>query len=457
MVVPVALGLLALSLVPITLAGLELVTTRAAPSEVIDRDVGSATMLQVVGNAFDTGLPAGTDAQGRPRRWLALRDGPDRRSMLLVRTPQPADGLRTRDVTARVETDANLVARVTDALAARGAPGPGRGVSAAGLDGRYLVESPGAADPRRLEDPAEIASLPAGTVVEIKLRLTGEGIAACTLDGACDARRIGAGEATWLQRAAGAESTQPVLVETAYPPTVTPVDLVGEQVREPPAVVALLESPAAGTLIGWGRTLEVALLEHDPALPIDRSLAAMGTLVGLGIFLLLARRLPYPVFRHEAAVPRWAGGSDRPATPGVATGRLAVGDGPPVEAAGMAVTFVPGSPPRVVAETPAGQVTLDIPAASAAVSGLERGRLAWLRRSRPAIWLNWYRTDLRVAFETADDRDAAAALLSSVSAPPAPPPAVPKPPPPPPRRAPRARTEDEPPPDFRRPRPRGVR
>lgn len=454
-VVPVALGLLALSLVPITLAGLELVTTRAAPSEVIDRDVGSATMLEVVGNAYDTGLPAGTDADGRPRRWLALRDGPDRRSMLLVRTPSSLEALRTREITARVETDASLVTRVTDALAVRGAPGPGTPLSAEALDGRYLVESTGAADARRLDDPSEIRALPAGSVVRLELRLTGEGIATCTLDAACDAAQIGAGEGPWLQRAAGVHSTQAVIVETAYPSTVIPVDLVGEQVRDPDAVVTLLDTPAAGVLIGWGRSLEVALLEHDPELPIDRSLPAMLALVGLGIFLLLARRLAYPVFRHEAASSGWTRGASASIS-GRATGRLAVGDGPPMEAVDMPVSFVPGAPPRVVAEAPGGRLTLDVPAASAAVSGLQRGRLAWLRGSRPAAWLNWYRTDLRVAFDTEADRDAAAALLSAVTAPPAPPPVAPPSPPPPPRRVTRTDPEDEAP-TWRRPRPRGVR
>lgn len=458
MVVPVALGLLVLVAVPVTQAGFELVINRTVPSEVIERDVGSATMLQVAGHAYDTGLSAGTDAQGRALRWLALRDGPDPRSMLLVRTPEPTASLRTRVVTARVATDGDLVARINDALEQRGAPGTGTAAVTA-LDGRYLVEAPDAVDAREIDDPAAIASLADGTPVRLELRLTGEGIAPCTLDAACDARETAAGQGTWLQRATGAASRQAVLVETAYPPSVIPVDLVGEQVREAPTVEALLETRPARVQIGWGRTLRAAIVEHDPSLPLERAWLGVIALAAVAALLLLARRLAYPIFRHEAGAARWTRPVAASTVAGRALGHLAVGDGPSIDAQDVRLDITPGEPgdvPRVEAGLPGGRVPLEVPAAGAGVSGMEHGRLAWVGHSRPALWLHWYRTDLRVAFETAADRDAAATMLSSISDRPAPPPKAPTSPQPPRRRPPGAEP-DEPAPTWRRPRPRGAR
>ena len=451
-VVPVALGLLVLALVPGVQAGFELVASRTIPSEVIDRQVGGVTRLQVIGRAFDTGLPAGTDARGRPLRWLAIRDDAAQRSMLMARTPLSADALRTRSVVARVATDAPLASTAAERL------GADAGRVAHG--GRYLVEAPDASDPRAVDDPSQLGELADGTAVRVALRLTGAGVARCTLDATCDARALAGGRGRWLQLAVGPAGGQRLLVETDHPPTAIPVDLYGTQLTRAPAVADLVGAPAAEALFGWGRIFDIAILDHDPDLPIDRGWLGVVGLALAGMTLLLARRRAYPIFRHETPAGGWA---QRPATaaiPGRATGRLALGDGPPTDAVDVPVTIEPASgskPPVVVVMLPDGAQRLDVPVAATGVSGLEHGRLAWVTASRPALWLHWYRTDLRIAFRDRAARGAAATILAGVVAPPralTPPPAAP--PPPRPRPA-VALEEPNPPPTFRRPRPRGAR
>lgn len=462
-VVPVALALLVVTIPALVLAGAELVITRTTPGEVIERRTYGITMLEVVGRAFDGGLPAGTDARGRSLRWLALRDGPDARSMLLVRTPASPEALRTRTIVARVATDATLVGAVTGALARRGAPGPGDPASATALAGRYLVELAEApAEMRDIADPSSIAGLPAGSVVRVELRFTGEGIAACTVEGTCAARELAAGIGMWLQRAAGATTTQAVLVETRHPPTAVPVDLIGTQVRDLAAVETLAATGPASLLFGWGRLLHAALLDHDPDQPIDRSWPAVAALAGSGLLLLFARRRSYPAFRHEAGPATAAGRarSTRPATAGGrATGTLVAGGAAPhhVVDAPVRIELDADGRPALDVELTGGRARVDAPVASAAISGLEHGRIAWLLHSRPALWLHWYGTDLRIAFDTEADRASAAAILADATRRQPPPPPSDALPPPPRRRPSAERETDEPPPVFRRPRPRGVR
>ena len=452
-VVPVAIGLLLAAAIPLFTAGFSLVTTRTIPSEVIDRQVGGLTMLEVVGQAYDTGLDAGTDAKGRPLRWLALRDDATQRGMLMVRTPASADALRTRTVTARVTIDPALVASVGDALAERGATAtPDR------LAGRYLVEAPGATSPRDVHDPDELALLADGTIVRVELHLEGLGIAACTSDGTCDARSLAGGSGSWLQRGSIQGTDLPVFLATSYPPTAVPVDLVGRQVLDAAAVQALAATPAAEALLGWGRVFDIALLDHDPELPVDRSWLAIAILGGAALTLLLARRRPYPAFRHESPAVGWtaAGGGGQVAR---ASGRITLSAGQPATVVNAEARVEPADGQRaaaVVLDIPEGVQRLEVPAAASGVRGLEVGRLAWVTGSRPALWLHWYQTELQLAFASRADRDRAATLLAGITAPP-PPRAAPPPPAPPPRRPATPAAGEDAPPEWRRPRPRGAR
>jgi hypothetical protein len=457
-VVPlVAFGLVLLGLFPLAQAGVELITHQATPGDVIERRAGDLTMLEVAGIGYETGLSAGTDATGHPVRWLALRDGVDDRRVMLVRTPVDDGTLRIRDVVGRVTSDAPLVASATNELATRGAAGFGDPTNVAALDGRMVVEVRSGVDPndaQRIEDPAAIAGMADGTLVRLRLRFTGAGIATCTLDANCEARRLAVGAGEWVLDAVGLHSTQRVLVKSPLPPSAVPVTFVGRQVRDPAAVDAMLATGPGRALLGWSRALDVALLDHDPALPADRAWGGALLLVVLGLLLLLGRRIRYPVFRHEGAITRRFGGA--PAVAGVASGRLGVPDGAPLDVVDLPIRLEPqpDAGPALVAELPAGHVRVDVPRASATASGIEVGRLAFVRRSIPALWLSWFGTDLRVAFAGETERDAAAALLVSVPVRPA---AASAPPPPRPR--PRRTTQaDEPdPPPWRRPRPPGVR
>ncbi len=460
-VVPlVALGLVLLGLFPLAQAGVELITHQATPGDVIERRAGDLTMLEVGGIGYETGLAAGTDANGRPTRWLALRDGVDDRRVMLVRTPVDDGTLRIRELVGRVRSDAPLVASAAGELAARGDPGYGDPANVAALDGRMIVEVRSGVDPndaQRIDDPAAIAGLADETLIRISLRFTGAGIATCTLDGNCDGRRLASGHGTWVLRAVGLHSTQSVVVTSPLPPSAVPVTVVGRQVRDPAAVDAMLATTTGRTLLGWSHALDVALLDHDPALPADRVWGGALLLVVLGILLVVGRRIRYPVFRHEGAVTRRLGGA--PTVAGFASGRLGVPDGAPIDVVDLPVRLEPQpeAGPALVAALPAGPMRVDVPRASATASGIEVGRLAFVRRSVPALWLSWFGTDLRVAFATEADRDSAAALLVAApgrqSTAPAPPPPRPRP-----RRAPDADDPDEPEPaPWRRPRPPGVR
>ena len=148
-----------------------------------------------------------------------------------------------------------------------------------------------------------------------------------------------------------------------------------------------------------------------------------------------------------------------PGVAGAASGRLGVPDGAPIDVVDLPVRLEPQPEglPVLVAALPAGPMRVDVPRASATASGIEVGRLAFVNRSVPALWLSWFGTDLRVAFAGEADRDAAAALLVSApvrpSAAPAPPPPRPRP-----RRASESDEKSQPEPaPWRRPRPPGVR
>ncbi len=460
-VVPlVAAGLVLLGLFPLAQAGVELITHQATPGDVIERRAGDLTMLEVAGIGFETGLPAGTDTAGRPMRWLALRDAVDDRRVMLVRTPVDDGMLRIREVVGRVTTDAPLVASATTQLADRGVTAFGDPATVAALDGRVIAEVRSGVDSsaaQRIDDPGAITGLADGTLVRVRLRFTGAGIAICTLDGSCDARRLATGGGVWALRAVGLHSTQSVLVTSTLPPSAVPVTVVGRQVRDPAAVDAMLATAAGRTLLGWSRALDVALLDHDPALPADRVWGGALLLVILGLLLVLGRRIRYPVFRHEGAVTRRV--VTTPGVAGAASGRLGVPDGAPIDVVDLPVRLEPQPDglPVLVAALPAGPMRVDVPRASATASGIEVGRLAFVNRSVPALWLSWFGTDLRVAFAGEADRDAAAALLVSApvrpSAAPAPPPPRPRP-----RRAPASDEETQPEPaPWRRPRPPGVR
>ena len=386
-VVPLtAFALVLIGLFPLAQAGVELITHRATPGDVIERRAGDLTMLEVSGIGYDTGLAAGTDADGRALRWLAMRDGLDDRRVMLVRTPVEDTALRIREVVGRVRSDPSLVASVTDALATRGAPGPGDPASVAALGGRVIVEAPAAdADgAQRIDDPAAITDLADGTLVRVKLRFTGEGIATCTLDGSCDARVLGTGDGTWLLRAAAARSTQAVLIRSSLPPTAFPITVVGRQVRDPAAVDAMLATAGGRSVLGWSRALDVALIDHDPALPADRVWGGALLLVALGLLLVLGRRIRYPVFRHEGAVSRRAVVVTSPVA-GMASGRLGLPEGAPVDVIGMPVSVepTPDAAPTLVASLPSGEVRLEVPRSSATASGVKAATHRPRSRQRP--------------------------------------------------------------------------
>ena len=387
-VVPlVAFGLVLLGLFPLAQAGVELITHQATPGDVIERRAGDLTMLEVAGIGYETGLAAGTDANGQPVRWLALRDGVDDRRVMLVRTPVDDGALRIREVIGRVRSDAPLVASATDQLAARGAAGFGDLANLIALDGRMVVEVRSGVDPndaQRIDDPAAIAGMVDGTLVRLRLRFTGAGIATCTLEANCDARRMAVGAGEWILDGVGLHSTQRVLVRSPLPPSAVPVTMVGRQVRDPAAVDAMLATAPGQTLLGWSRALDVAVLDHDPALPADRAWGGALLLVVLGLLLLVARRIRYPVFRHEGAISRRIGGA--PAVAGLASGRLGVPDAAPLNVVDLPIRLEPqpDAGPVLVATLPAGSVRVDVPRASATASGIEVGRLAFVRRSIPA-------------------------------------------------------------------------
>jgi hypothetical protein len=391
-------GLVVLTLMPLLHAGAEIVIARASVAQFVERQVGfSSSLVAVEGFAvlreFD--------------EWVLLRDALDSRRMALLRTRSGIEPFRRRSVVGRATHDPAAVEAAAEALRARGEQ-VGQPVP------RLLAVPPPAADvdpdrARELDSVEALASVQPDALVRLELRFTGEGVASCRPEAGCDPRRLGAGRGFWDQLAEDADG-QRVIVRTPYPPDVAPVLVYGRQTADPGEVSRFAELPWIRLQTGWARLLRGAIVDQDPDLPVNR-LWLGPILFGIGAALLwLGRRSGYPVFVPEPAPagPPHAAPAEVRAT---ASGRVAPPGRSPVDLDETPVVLHSHGDEIDIRVEQAAGLEVRVPRGLGALSGVEPGELRYLTSRRPVLHVGWYGSQVRLAFATADERDAALALL----------------------------------------------
>lgn len=413
-------GLLVLGLVPVLQAGAEIIVARTTVSAFVDRQLAtSANLLEIRGLAalppLDAEAPFDPETGPAPGtyRWVALRDGLGGRRVALVRSATDPAALQRREVLARVRDDIPTAA-VLDALRSRGAAVPAS-ASRLSLQGLEPGSAAAEGDSRQVGSVEALGEQAPGSLVRLTLDFPGNGVAACVLDGGCQARRLASGIGPWLHLAYDPTTGGAVIVQLAYPPNVAPLHVFGRQDRDPGAVGRFLDTPLARALLGWAQPFRAAVVEHDPSLPVDRLWIGPILFLSLASLLWMGRRSGYPIFRPtQLPDRRWA------ETPPVAdtihatvTGRLSSPGRSPLELAGTPLVLARhGDEIRLSVAGDGEQVWVTVPRALGALSGMQAGEVRWLRARRPALRVGWYGSQVELIFDTAGERDAAVAMLS---------------------------------------------
>lgn len=418
--VPVVIWLLLLlAALPVLQAGAGLSVAQATVGEFVDRDVGTYQLVETEGLALLAPFPAeppvdperGPDP--RPYRWYALRGAATDRRVALVRSLVDPATLRRQTIVARVLEDRAGVRAAVDALAARG------GAVADLLGDRLLtpldadaVEA--APDIRSISSVAELADLPAGTIVRLTLDFPGVAVASCVPGGTCRARRLGAGIGPWDHLARDPQAQGSIVVRATYPSTLAPMHVVGRQMADPGAVSRYLTRPWTSWMLGWAEVRTGGIIQHDLSLPVDRLWLGPILFTGLAWALAVGRRLGYPVFAaHGLRGWSWGGANmaarDIHAT---ASGRLAPPDRSPLELDAASVKVRPGADgPRIEVAAPGGTIEMPVPRELSTWSLLQVGELRSVRGRHPAMRASWYGSQLQLVFDTEAERDAAALMM----------------------------------------------
>jgi len=428
----VALGAAVLAVLPLLWAGAEKEIVPASSTEMVDRFVPSTvTYVQLTGMAVPVALAA-PGSTVLPPYGVLVRDTPASDSTTIVMSAtSPLDGL-SRTVVGRV-VQRTTGADAAEALAARGE-------ATTGLDGGLVVaELPAPDDVPILElsGAAEVGSVAEGTLVELEVTFAGESLPTCTLaDAGCAPRVLAAGDGIYFHLARGTGDGQPILVQTTYPSSVVPGSWTGTQVRNRADLEAFAATLPVKVLAGWGRVLVLVSIADDPTLVRDRlwlGPAVLGLVAGL---LWLGERIGYPYFRPGLEQRRrWASGREAVAAELPRNGLTVRLSGHARTMAGqrrylddMAARLVPsdgaggttggsaGRAPIVVALADGSEIPL---AANdlGALGGIERGEVISLRGRRPALWAHWFGTDLRLTFDSTEDRDLAAQAIATAGPP----------------------------------------
>jgi hypothetical protein len=423
-VVPALVGLLVVvSTIPAFQAGAELIVTRTSAGDFVDRLTGTdVSLLEVDALAFRVPLDAPPSASGDPTWYYAVRDSLADARVALVRSPVPPGGFEDRTVVARVLIDPGQVANARAALERHGwLPG-----DLTDTAGRYLAEEPSPEGSiRSVGSATDLAGLDAGTLVRIHLGFPGVGIATCEAAGstadaaasACNVRSLAVGGGGFLQLVTD-DGRRPLLFQTTYPASDTPIHVVGRQVRAQAELQSLLTLPWVSRLLGWANVLEFAYLDHDPRLPVDRLWLAPLLLLVLAALLLVGRRVGYPVFELERAPVTGPSTPEPPAEPAPVSarvsGRLSRTRGGPLDVEDLPGSLEPdrGMGPRLRLDLPAGPYEIGLPSTGGAMTNLDRGMVHTVRSRRPALWLHWFGSDARLVFDNAETRDRAEAILA---------------------------------------------
>ncbi len=407
-----------LAIVPLIQAGIELIVSPVTIPDFVDRRVGpSTTLVAMDGYALLAPLPAqppppGTvaTADGAAYQWYAVRDSVADRRIALVRSPLASESLLTRTVIARVVDDPEGVNSAMRGLARHGESGTS--VSPPLLD---EVEEP-TGDGRMIDSVAQLADAAPGDLVRIRLHF-GPGVATCVGMDTCAARRLADGIGSWDNLASDPETGDVVLVRTSYPPSVAPFGGVGVQAANRAEVDELLATVPARGLLDWARVLRGANVEHDLSLPIDRLWLGPVLFAIVAGLLWVGLRTGYPRFRITQATARGrAIAWDRPAGElrVIASGRITPPGASPFEVA--------GSPATLRADAATGETTLRlnvegewrsvvVPRSLGALGSVQLGDQIEIGRSRPALRIGWFGSQVFLVFESVAARDAATDLV----------------------------------------------
>ena len=423
-----ALIALGLALLPLLSAGAEKEIVAVSSTDMVDRSIpDSVTYVKLSGLATAVVLP-GPGSADAPPYGVLVRDRADSNAFTIVSTPRSPNTLQSRYVIGRITNQSRYVL----------APAvfEVRGEDVAGLDPTLvLVEV--VPDPsesiRDVSGVGDLPSLPPDTLVRIPLAFSGEAAPPCYLERGpaaltedCGDRTLAAGHGIFVNLARGIPDAAPVLVQTAYPASVAPGTWTGTQLRNGTELEAWASTVPVRLLAGWGRVLVLASIIDDPTVGRDRLWLGPIVLGVLAAALWLGLRIGYPVFRPAVeGSRRWAvsgqaeGAATWPSEPMTVrvSGHGSMVDGRRVHLDEDPARLAPAS----TAGLAAGRVTASLHLAGGelalatgdigALGSIEPGEVVSLRRVRPALWVRWFGTNLRITFDTAADRDLAVRLI----------------------------------------------
>jgi hypothetical protein len=376
----------------------------------------TTTYVSLTGLAMPIRLAA-PGSETAPPYGVLVRDAPGATNMTVVMTDTDPTRLLARWVSGRV-TSRPFDQAAIDAFAARDEPTNGLN------PGLLLIEIAPDPDEPIVEASSvdDLLGLPDGTLVQVPLSFAAESLPTCQVADGCPSRLLAAGGGIFVHLARDLDGA-PLLVQTAWPATVVPGTWQGPQVRNGDQLEDFVELPPVSILAGWGRILVQASIQDDPHLVRDRLWLGPVLLTILAGLLVVGSRLGYPYFRPVVeGSRRWDGRERGPGPAAEAPHDV------PVRVSGHAMTV--GGRRRHLDEAPAvlrpggvvqddGRVTAglvledgDRVALAAHDTGLlgqvERGEVVALTGVRPAVWAHWFGTNLRLTFDSSEDRDYAA-------------------------------------------------
>jgi hypothetical protein len=402
-----------LAVVPVVQVVLELIVHPETASDLVNRRGGQGlTLVSVEGVVLLVPYPAEPPpdagaATASAYRWYLLRDSPGDQRIALLRSPMPVEALRTRTIVVRVVDDPGAVASALTTIAARDGAAPRETVTP-----RLLAEVAGPVDGvRDLGSLAAAATASVGELLRVRVRID-EGVASCVPRGDCDARRLAAGLGTWDNLASDTSGTALAVVRTTYPPSVAPFRGVGELTRDRELIARFLSEPGARGVLGWGRSLRTATIDHDPSLPVDHLWLGPILFAALSALLLAGRLVGYPVFRGTApgSVPRGLWSAE---IRGRATGRITPPNESPHDFDDRPATLRAHrrEGTEVSVELASRRLEVTIPRLFGGLGSTEVGELVFVNRAVPALKVDWYGTNLLLTFADRGARDAAVALI----------------------------------------------
>jgi hypothetical protein len=415
-VIPAVLILLvALTVIPVSQALVEIIVRPVTVAEIVDRRVGLSTQLvKVDGLALLLPLDAEPPADGSDSRfvyhWYAVRDGLQELQLVMVRSVVAPESLRTRTIVARVVDDPQTLERTKAGVA------PRRGDYPEDVAPVLLLEvDPRGQDVTQLGSLADLDGVAPGRIVRLTVRFDA-GIASCVGRGDCRARSLANGIGSW-DNLASDERGGWAVVRTQYPPSVAPFHGVGHHAQDRELVGELLALPLVRGLLEWGHVLQAAYVEHDLGLPIDHLWLGPIIFTLLGALILLGLRLGYPRFSSRSATPGWAsaGSSWSGAVACRASGRITPPNASPfeVEDAPATLRSDPSRDPVLTVEVDGGEREVLVPRNLGGLGTIEFGDLLTVRSAVSALRIGWFGSNVQLVFSDPGSRDAAAAMVRS--------------------------------------------